>query len=183
VSKGQRGKLLNPWSEAAIRPTAEKTASDKFTSPPAPGLLHLNSVLLADGLAAQGRPSTSETPYADPEDWVFASPRMKGKKPYWGNTLVANHLRVAAEQAGITGTVGWHTFRRSISTWLIDNDENVKVTQELMRHSHSKTTLDIYAKAVTPSKRRAHERIVDGLLAASNRNVGIDGQAEIATVG
>ena len=34
-------------------------------------------------------------------------------------------------------------------------------------------TLDIYAKAVTPSKRRAHERIVDGLLAASDRNVGL----------
>jgi integrase len=99
-----------------------------------------------------------ETPYAAPEDWVFASPRMKGKKPYWGNTLVAKHLRVAAVKAGITGPVGWYTFRRSISTWLIDNDENVKVTQELMRHSHSKTTLDIYAKAVTPSKRRAHAR-------------------------
>ena len=73
--------------------------------------------------------------------------------------------------------------RRSISTWLIDNDENVKVTQELMRHSHSKTTLDIHAKAVTPSKRRAHERIVDGLLAASDRNVGLVDQGEIAIVG
>jgi integrase len=51
-----------------------------------------------------------ETPYAAPEDWVFASPRMKGKKPYWGNTLVANHLRVAAKQAGITGPVGWTLF-------------------------------------------------------------------------
>ena len=61
--------------------------------------------------------------------------------------------------------------------------ENVKVTQELMRHSHSKTTLDIYAKAVTPSKRRAHERIVDGLLAAADRNVGFAAQAEIAIVG
>jgi len=90
---------------------------------------------------------------------------------------------LATEQAGITGTVGWHTFRRSISTWLIDNDENVKVTQELMRHSHSKTTLDIYAKAVTPSKRRAHERIVDGLLAAADRNVGLAAEAEITNVG
>jgi integrase len=50
-----------------------------------------------------------ETPYAAPEDWVFASPRMKGKKPYWGNTLVAKHLRVAAAKAGITGPGGWHT--------------------------------------------------------------------------
>jgi integrase len=124
-----------------------------------------------------------ETPYAAPEDWVYASPRMKGKKPYWGNTMVANHLRIAAAKVGINGPVGWHTFRRSISTWLIDNDENVKVTQELMRHSHSKTTLDICAKAATPSKRRAHERIVDGLLAAADRNVGLAAQAEIANVG
>jgi integrase len=102
---------------------------------------------------------------------------MKGKKPYWGNTLVAKHLRVAAAKAGIAGPVGWHTCRRSISTWLIDNDENAKVTQELMRHSHSKTTLDIYAKAVTPSKRRAHERIVDGLLAVANQNITPDSVA------
>jgi integrase len=66
---------------------------------------------------------------------------MKDKKPYRGNTLVANHLRVAAAKAGIIGPVGWHTFRRSISTWLIDNDENVKVTQELMRHAQSKNDL------------------------------------------
>ena len=79
--------------------------------------------------------------------------------------------------------MGWHTFRRSISGWLIDNDENVKVTQELMRHAQSKTTLDLYAKAASPSKRRAHERIVDGLLAASDRNVVLGAQTEIAIVG
>ena len=78
----------------------------------------------------------SGTPKATPPRVAF---------PSLLHTLVAKHLRVAAEKAGITGAVGWHTFRRSISTWLIDNDENVKVTQELMRHSHSKTTLDIYA--------------------------------------
>jgi len=108
-----------------------------------------------------------ETPYAASSDWMFASPRMRGKKPFRANTLVAKHLRVAAAAAGIKGAVGWHTFRRSISTWLIDNDENVKVTQELLRHAQSKTTLDLYAKAATPSKRRAHTRIVDDLLTAS----------------
>jgi hypothetical protein len=71
---------------------------------------------------------------------------MKGREPYRANTLVANHLRVAAAKAGIIGPVGWHTFRRSISGWLIDNDENVKVTQELMRHAQAKTTLDLYCK-------------------------------------
>jgi hypothetical protein len=99
------------------------------------------------------------------------------------DAMVANGMR-GAGYIYVNIDDSWEgTFRRSISTWLIDNDENVKVTQELLRHSHSKTTLDIYAKAVTPSKRRAHERIVDGLLAAADRNVGIAGQAEITTVG
>ena len=128
-----------------------------------------------------------ETPYAAPEDWVFASPRMKGRKPYRSNTLVANHLKGAAEMAGVKGAVGWHTFRRSISTWMIDNDENVKVTQELMRHAQSKTTLDLYAKAVTLSKRRAHEKIVDGLLDYGKQSTTIPNSipvgAEIADVG
>jgi integrase len=127
-----------------------------------------------------------ETPYAAREDWVFASPRMKGRKPYRANTLVANHLRVAAAKAGIIGPVGWHTFRRSISGWLIDNDENVKVTQELMRHAQSKTTLDLYAKAATPSKRRAHQRIVDGLLAVANQSTTLNSaavQVELANLG
>ena len=69
---------------------------------------------------------------------------------------------------------------------MIDNDENVKVTQELMRHSHSKTTLDFYAKAVTPTKRRAHERIVDDLLGASRKNATpetLDIRAEMTNVG
>lgn len=107
-----------------------------------------------------------ETPYAKPTDWVFASPRMRGKKPYRANSLLRRHMKTAAANAGIKGPVGWHTFRRSISTWLIENEENVKVTQEIMRHANSRTTLDLYAKAVTPTKRRAHERIVDDLLAA-----------------
>lgn len=106
-----------------------------------------------------------ETPYAKPMDWIFASPRMKGRKPLRGNSLVRRQLRIAKEKAGIAGPIGWHSFRRSVSTWLIENEENVKVTQELLRHANSKTTLDLYAKAVTPSKRRAQEKIVNQLLA------------------
>ena len=118
--------------------------------------------LLAEFLLAWRK----ETPYAKPSDWIFASPRMKGTKPYRGNSLVRNQLRIAKEKAGITGPVGWHSFRRSISTWLIENEENVKVTQELLRHARSGTMLDVYAKAVTQSKRRAQEKIINQLLAA-----------------
>jgi integrase len=107
-----------------------------------------------------------ETPYAKATDWIFASPRTRGKKPYRGNSLVRRQLKAASEIAGITKPVGWHTFRRSIATWLIENDENVKVTQELLRHSNPGITLGLYAKAVTQTKRRAQEKIVSQLLAA-----------------
>lgn len=66
----------------------------------------------------------------------------------------------------IVDALGAHSFRRSISTWLIENDENVKVTQELLRHASSGTTLDLYAKAAAPSKRRAHGRIVNQVVVA-----------------
>lgn len=112
-----------------------------------------------------------ETPYAKPTDWVFASPRTRGKKPFRANSLLRRHMKTAVTKAGIEGPVGWHTFRRSISTWLIENDENVKVAQELLRHAHPSILLDRYAKAVTKSKRRAHERIVDDLLGAQEQQM------------
>lgn len=65
--------------------------------------------------------------------------------------------------------MGWHTFRRSIATWLIENDENVKVAQELLRHHHVGTTLGLYAKAVTRTKRQAQEKILNQLLAAQQQ--------------
>ena len=102
--------------------------------------------------------------------------------PYRGNSLVRRQLRIAAEKAGIEGSVGWHSFRRAVSTWLIENEENVKVTQELLRHASCKSTLDLYAKAITPSKRRAHEKVVRQLVAAGNLAEGFLNQP-VAAVG
>jgi integrase len=64
---------------------------------------------------------------------------------------------------------------------MIENNENVKVTQELMRHANSKTTLDLYAKVVTPAKRKAHEKIVDQLVAA--RHTGNASDPALAEAG
>jgi integrase len=55
---------------------------------------------------------------------------------------------------------GWHTFRRSFSTMLIANDENVKVVQELMRHSNCRCTLEIYSQARLQAKRDAQHRLL-----------------------
>ena len=67
----------------------------------------------------------------------------------------------ASLRAGITRTIGWHTFRHTYSTILIANGENVKVVQELMRHSNSRTTLEVYSQARIRAKREAQQRLVE----------------------
>lgn len=104
------------------------------------------------------------TGYSKPDDWIFASSRGKGKKPYWPNTLLKKIIRPAAVRAGIKKRIGWHTFRHTYSTMLIANGENVKVVQELMRHANSRTTLDVYSQAKIGAKREAQQRIVQMIL-------------------
>ena len=47
---------------------------------------------------------------------------------------------------------------------LIANDENVKVVQELMRHSSSRTTLEVYSQARIRAKREAQQRVVEMIM-------------------
>jgi integrase len=55
----------------------------------------------------------------------------------------------------ITKHIGWHIFRRTFSTLLKANGEDVKTVQELLRHATKKMTLEVYAQAVRPGKRNA----------------------------
>jgi len=98
--------------------------------------------------------------YNQPYDWVFASPRTKGKNPYWPDVILSRIVRPAATRAGIQKHVGWRTFRHSFSTILIGNGENVKVVQELMRHSNCRSTLEIYSQARIQAKRDAQHRVI-----------------------
>jgi integrase len=78
------------------------------------------------------------TPYNQDDDWVFASPYTNGKRPYWAESALANHIRPAAEQAKITKIVGWHTFRHSLASLLGDKKEDRKIVQEIMGHASSR---------------------------------------------
>jgi integrase len=105
-----------------------------------------------------------ECPYPGNEDWIFASPHLKGEWPYWPGTLYRAHLKPAAKAAGITAHIGWHTFRRTYATLLKANGEDVKTVQELMRHSNYWVTMNLYAQAITQNKREAQSRVVNMLL-------------------
>jgi len=113
-----------------------------------------------------------QTSYAEPGDWVFASPASRGEQPYWANTLLARHIRPAAADAGITKTIGWHTFRRTFATLLQSSGATVKTTQELMRHATPVMTLGTYAQAVTIDKREAQDRIAAMILPQTVSEIG-----------
>ena len=103
------------------------------------------------------------TPYQSPESWVFASPVNQGRWPYLAQQIMQRHIVPLARKLGITKRIGWHTFRHTYSTLLRSTGAELKIMQELLRHSTIRVTLDTYTQAVTTKKRKAQEAVV-GLL-------------------
>jgi integrase len=97
--------------------------------------------------------------YKADDDWVFASPDMNGDAPVWLDVMMDNYIKPAAAAAGITKTIGWHTFRRSLASILAAKGEQVKVVQELLRHSNSAITQDLYQQAGADAKRSAQGHV------------------------
>src|SRR5713101_1379905 len=101
-----------------------------------------------------------QNPYMEAQHWVFASPSSGGKNPYGVQQLMRRDIRPVAEKLGITKRIGWHTFRHTYSTLLRAVGADLKVMQELLRHSTIRVTLDTYTQAVTAAKRTAHTAVV-----------------------
>jgi integrase len=122
----------------------------------------------------------SQSAYNGQDDWVFASPVKHGKQPLWPENLLRRYVRPAAARAGITKRIGFHTFRHSLATIMKANGEDVKTVQEILRHANSRITLDIYAQAVTPAKRKAQGKVLEMILPGAKQpekaaNVGEKG--------
>ncbi len=108
------------------------------------------------------------TPYREPGDWVFATDsnragNKRGKQPLWLSKVMQYHIQPLVKRLEINKRVSWHTFRRTFTSLLTANNENVKVVQELLRHGSSKITMDTYAQAQMEDKRRAQSRIAKRL--------------------
>jgi integrase len=100
------------------------------------------------------------TPYQSSESWVFASPVNQGRWPYLAQQIMRHHILPVARKLGITKRIGWHTFRHTYSTLLRSTGAELKIMQELLRHSTIRVTLDTYTQAVTTEKRNAQEAVV-----------------------
>ncbi len=107
--------------------------------------------------------------YRAESDWVFASLKSRGRWPYWGQPLMRKTIRPVAIRLGISGRLGWHTFRHTYSTLLRATGADIKVMQELLRHASARVTLDTYTQAVTDMKRRAQTKVVRLLISGEAR--------------
>ena len=112
------------------------------------------------------------SPYPMQEDWVFASPTMKGEQPYWPDNLMKRYVKPVAKANGIYKNIGWHTFRHTFGTLLKANGEDVKTVQELLRHANSRITLDVYTQAVGSNKRAAQSKVVRMMIPGMGQNAG-----------
>jgi site-specific recombinase XerD len=70
-----------------------------------------------------------------------------------------DHVQPAAIAAGITKTIGWHTFRHSLANLLGQQGEDLKVIQELLRHASPRITAEVYLQGHTLAKRSALDRV------------------------
>lgn len=120
-------------------------------------------VPLGDLLADALRNWHHETAYSKPEDWVFPSTKLKGKKPMSASIMTGDKIRPAAIKAGVQlvpgQRFGFHNFRHSLATFLVSKHKDVKTVQELMRHAKVTTTLELYSQAIDATKLEAQQEI------------------------
>ena len=101
-----------------------------------------------------------QTPYKSSESWVFASRVNQVRWPYLAQQIMQRHILPVARELRITKRIGWHTLRHTYSTLLRSTGAELKIMQELLRHSTIRVTLDTYTQAVTTEKRNAQEAVV-----------------------
>ena len=120
-----------------------------------------------------------ERSYSAPWGWLFANP-VTGK-PYHQEEIQKRYIRKAGVAAKIGSDIGWYTFRHRYRSWLDETGAPLTVQKELMRHASIQTTMNIYGKAMTDSKRQAHRKVVEMVL-KSNKTEKSTGPNEPAAV-
>ncbi len=122
-----------------------------------------------------------ERSFSTLEGWLFANPATG--RPYHQEEIQKTHIRKAGVAAGIGGDIGWHTFRHSYRSWLDETGAPLTVQKELMRHASIQTTMNIYGKAMTDSKRQAHSKVVEMVLNSSKSKETAGRNNPVAAIG
>lgn len=125
-------------------------------------------VPMCEALAAVLTEWRQQTPYNSDEDFIFASLKLNGRRPLWGQTLNADFVKPAAVFLGLVAKderFGWHCFRHSLSTWVNDATKDITVSQTLLRHSKPDMTA-VYTHGNFEKALDAQRQYMSQLLAA-----------------
>jgi len=104
----------------------------------------------------------TQSPYTRPGDYVFASERLKGRKPLDLASVLKKKIQPAFRRIGING-VGWHTFRHTVGTMLAEMGQHQLTIRDYLRHSNLHVT-NKYLQATSKAKRLAQDKLVDAIL-------------------
>lgn len=91
----------------------------------------------------------------DPRELVF---HTAAGTTYCRRNLMNRQLEPAAASAGI-GAVGWHTLRRTHSTWLKDVGAAPTVIQHQLGHADPRLAFELYVLSIPGERRKAVERV------------------------
>ena len=119
----------------------------------------------------------AETTYALDADYVFASAKLKGRKPRLGSMVEQDYLQPAAIRAGVLEVkdgkryidsefvkrFGFHTFRHSLTSWLMANGENPQIVRAMLRWTNL-NMLAHYAHGFKTDKLEAQGAVLDKLM-------------------
>jgi integrase len=97
--------------------------------------------------------------------WMFFNP-LTGK-PWRPHRIQQRYIRPVGEAVTGDPNIGWHTFRHSYSSMLRSLGVDLKVQQELLRHTDVRFTLNTYTQADKSQKREAVEMVARGLMDSS----------------
>ena len=111
-----------------------------------------------------------QTSFAKPQDWVFPSFKLRGRKPRTGSIMAQDYRRPAAVKAGISTEgdrrrFGFHSPRHSLAPYLVTQTRtDIKTVQAMLRHADSGTTLDLYTHAIDRDKLVAQNQVMEAMM-------------------
>jgi len=117
-------------------------------------------------VAAELKLWRAESPYRSDSDYLFPSIQKNGAQPLSPDMILKRHIRPVLAAIGVKKRIGWHSFRHGLGTMLRQMKVDVKVAQEVLRHSNPSVTMGLYQQAVTDEKRDAQDRALRGFLEA-----------------
>ena len=90
-------------------------------------------------------------------DWIFPNPETG--MAWRPSSIQQRHIRPAGKSVTGDNNIGWHSFRHTYSSMLRSFGVDVKVQQELLRHTDVRFTLNTYTQADKSQKRDAVEMV------------------------